>query len=145
MYVRACVVVERTAQLDLLRACFVWMVRNGQPMPHCKGTEYHEAAPVLRPELKQFEQAVMPTTGGPESGLWCERITQIFSECPPLAVHHASCIMHYASYRPRPVYLPTTRSQEEMSNQRTWQAPHTHRPTHVTRSSHLCRANALPT
>jgi hypothetical protein len=85
-----------TDELDLLRACFVWMVRNGQPMPHCNSTkQFHEAAPVLRPELKKFEEAVMPTTGGPESGLWCERITQIFSACPPpptsplSAVHHA--------------------------------------------------------
>jgi len=44
-----------TDELDLLRACFVWMVRNGQPMPHCNSTkQFHEAAPVLRPELKKF-------------------------------------------------------------------------------------------
>ena len=65
------------AQLDLLRISFVFMVKHGLP----KESD-DESVPALKPDMKVFEDKFIPTDKGPESGIWAERVTKMFSAFP---------------------------------------------------------------
>jgi len=87
-------------ELDLLRALFGFVVHNGAPKEDAT-----QVSPVLRPPLESFEKTFFPTDGGPESGIWAERITKCFTAMLNAAHLEAHEVIGY--WAPKEWMLPT--------------------------------------